>query len=222
MPPLFVDRPAMFHAVLLRGAIDEGSARTLLDSRSVEESEIFVRLVSVTQTLEEVRATTVGVPLASVVMDSRFAARALAPATEEDAAHYLRQLEEARVLQRRTIRHVPFWGIHQGLQSLSTGAQPSAAGDQPPRAQPTSQPRKGDRLFPLLEAVEAAPDGLTASEIGDAIGVGRSSRVTWIERALAPGWIEATTDNAFDKTRRFQITEQGRRALETHRDKTQV
>jgi len=224
MPPLFIDMPATFHAVLLRAAPDLEAAEERLRRRGVEPTESLVRLVGVTARLAEAKDRAIGVPVMSVVMDTRFGARTLAPMSEADAAPYFRQLEEAKVLQRRVVRHMPYWTVHPGLPepvatTMSDPAETPPRDTEPLAQRPASRSKvkKGDRLFPLLEAVAAAvPEGLTSGEIGRAIGVGSSSRGGWIDKALDNGWITPSSENIFDRTRRFKITAKGRRALQAH------
>lgn len=109
--PLFVDLPSRFQVYLLRHPLDVDAARARLEAAGVEPTPEYVRVVAVAARLEEVRLEAAASPLRWTVLDARLAARALAPSTVEDAAAIVRALEDAGVLERRHLRHIPTWNL---------------------------------------------------------------------------------------------------------------
>jgi ATP-dependent DNA helicase RecG len=211
MPPLFIDMPTTFQAVFLRARPSLRTARETIEARGVTPTEEQIRLVGVAQGLETERATSPGLPLTGLVLDARLAARALAPYRTEDAARVIGQLEDARVLVRRSVRHTPFWVLNtQRGQAAEPGrSEPKAA----------AKSGGGNQLFALLEAIDSSPDKrLSPKGIGEALGISSTStRKKWIDRALDAGWVESDSENIFDRTRTFSLTPQGKSALAGHK-----
>jgi ATP-dependent DNA helicase RecG len=235
MPVLFVDRPATFQAVLLRGAVDAAPAEAALQEAGLSGSADQVRLLAVLSRLDFIREHVAVSGLESVAFDARLAARALAERSVEDAAAELRLLEDAGVLRRSRIRRLPVW-----VRDLTRSVQPAAASSTPPPASsdpkeasskpaPTKGGRseagkrragrpRGNRVPELLAAVAAAPGGvLGAKGIGQALGLSSpDGRNRWIREALEKNVIESTSENMFDPTGGYRLTRAGRALLQNH------
>lgn len=199
MPPLFLDLPARFQAVLLRGALDTEAATQLLTERGVEPIPDAVRLVSVARRLRQMVEETPLSGLNRVTLDARLAARALAPSTVEDAAALLRRLEDAGVFERRHTRHATFW-------------VPTTAAAEPEEQVPEPTTSRRDRVPDLVIAIADTETGqLSSSELGRALGLSSSRSINrWIARAAEAELIEATTESPFDPNRAYRLTRKGR------------
>ena len=55
MPPLFIEVPNQFGAVLLRGELDTAPARSVLSEADVEDDPAYIRLIAVLLRLEQTR-----------------------------------------------------------------------------------------------------------------------------------------------------------------------
>jgi ATP-dependent DNA helicase RecG len=198
MPPLFIDLPSSFRAVLFRGGLDLDSARMLLAGRGVDATPDHQRLVAVALRLQRAAEETPDPDMRRVVFDARLAARALAPRTVEDGAAALLELENAGVLERRHTRHGPFWIVRA-----------VAAREQPPRLRAAT---RRDRVPDLLQAISASPEGeLRSQAIGQALDLTSPNSINkWITRALERGVIEPTIDNPHAPTRAYRLTATGR------------
>jgi len=203
MPALFVDLPSRFQVSLLRGPLDETGARQRLRDAGLPESDDYVRVLSVAERLEQVRARSAGSELQWIVMDARLAARALAPSTVEDGAAVLRALEDKGILKRSHLRHSPSW-------FLVSAAVPAAAGA-PPAPVRIAKGKRGDRIPALILAIAESEDGeLAPKAIGQAIGLSSSSTISdWIKRAADLELIEPTRDNQFDPHQTYRLTQKG-------------
>lgn len=208
MPALFVDGPATFQVIMLRGRIDTSSALSRLAAASVAERAEWVRLVSVLEHLETTRALLPAGGLSDTVFDARFAARALAPCSTEDAAAELRALEDAGVLRRVSVRRAPSWALP------AAEARTAVAGSGPVERHGPRE-RRQNRIPTLLAAIDAsARRSLTAGEIGVALGLSStSSRRNWIVRALDEGLIVSDAQSLFDSNARYSLTAAGQAHL---------
>jgi ATP-dependent DNA helicase RecG len=198
MPPLFVDLPSRFQVYLLRHPLDADADRVRLKAAGVEPRADYIRVVAVAERLEDVRLEAGASPLRWTVLDARLAARALAPSTVEDAAATVRALEDAWVLERRHLRHIPTWNLT---------AQPAGA-PEPVAGTPT---RKRDRVPDLLAAIaDSAAGELSPKEIGRALGITSPTSINrWITRAADADLIEPTRENQFDPMKAYRLTASG-------------
>jgi ATP-dependent DNA helicase RecG len=253
MPVLFVDRPITFQAILLRGAINLTTATSVLvaalpatdttadAAAAATIKPAHVRLLAVLHRLEAERERAIS-GLSSIAFDSRFAARALASTTSEDAAAELRALENAGLIQRTRLRLSPTWvpapvpapartpsaaplGPTQSTQATPTPSQDQAAPPAAAELKPAKKPRRQrqSRVPDLLAAIAATPEGkLTAKAIGQALGLSSpSSRNRWIRQAEDAGLIASTVDNPYNPHGGYALTVQGRMTHEAELRKTQ-
>jgi ATP-dependent DNA helicase RecG len=203
MPPLFIDMPARFHVVLLRGALDTEAAAQLLATRGVEARPEYIRVVSVARRLQEAIGEIPVSGLTRVVLDARLAARALAPSSPEDGAAVLLQLEDAGVLERLHIRHGSTWALHR-----------DAVVQAEPEPEPEQPRGRRDRVQDVVRAIaDSATGELPSRDIQAALGL-RSTNSTnrWINRAAERELIEPTTASLYAANRAYRLTQAGRQA----------
>jgi len=203
MPALFIDQPASFRVILLRGRLDTAAATELLQARGVEPTPDLVRVVSIAQRLERAIDETPISGLNRIGLDASLAARAVAPSTLDDGAAILRRLEDARVLERRHTRHGSSWR----LRPVEDAARQDRAEQAPPRRR-----RQVDRVPDLLKAIALSGAGeLSSSELGRELNLASTRSISgWIARAAEAGLIEATTESPYDPNRAYRLTEPGR------------
>lgn len=85
---------------------------------------------------------------------------------------------------------------------------PFARGGMPPWAGPQGRPG-GPALVRLLEAVAGAPDPLSVSEIGEAIGVDQPRASRLVQQGVAHGLLRREVDPEDARRTRIALTEQG-------------
>ena len=186
MPPLFIDMPASFAVILLRGRLDTASAEELLLAHGAEPTNNLVRVVSVAQRLQKAIDEIPISGLGRVALYASLAARALAPSTLDDGAAVLRQLEDTGVLERRHTRHGSSWVLRRGAERVGE-----------PEQQSRRRRRQADRVPDLLRAIGGSENGeLSRSELGVALGLTSTrSIIGWINQAAEAGLIEPTTES---------------------------
>lgn len=229
MPVLFIDRPTTFQAILLRGTLDPAPALAALSAASANTTKANLRLLSVLHALDHTRenvASSVS-GLNSITFDARFAARALAPTTPEDAAAELRALEDRGLIRRTRTRLFPAWVPVEAPQpTLPTADEPSPTEPTPaPTSPEPKRARKGNRVLDVLDAIAGAPKGqLAAKNIGEALQLSSpTSRNRWIRRAEDDGLIVSTVENPYNPHGAYKLTHKGRMTQEAqHRKNQQV
>jgi ATP-dependent DNA helicase RecG len=216
MPPIFVDQPAAFQVYLMRGALDRGAGQArLANSRFAVDDDAF-RLVAAASRLREGLDDSPGSPLARQALDARFAARLLAPSSVADATALLRGLEDAGALHRRRTRRETAWvlPLDPHAQPTDTDGTPdgrteAAGGSKRRQRTETSRRQAIDAVVLALAGSETGE--LSSSEIGELAGWrSPATRTKWIGAAITAGFVEATTDNVYDRTRKFRLTGTGR------------
>jgi ATP-dependent DNA helicase RecG len=206
MPPIFVDHPASFDAVLMRKALDIEQARGLLATTALADDPDSVRLVSVALGLRALADELPGSAAARTFLDARFAARALAHSHGwEDAAVVLSELEDEKILVRRRSRLSPFWSLPAAPEAEET--------DQPAATRPATPAgrRRRDRTDDLVVAIANSQTGaMRSSELGSALGLSSTSSVSrWISRALEKQLIEPTAGSEYAPNRAYRLTRSG-------------
>jgi len=213
MPVLFVDRPAQFDAVCLRGVLDDSQARRLLQGTSLEGDPDAGRIVCVAlgmRTLTEDEPWTLA---ARTPFDVRFAARALANETSpEDAAVLLVELQRAGVLARRGSRLARFWSLPSSTDDEPSSIDLRESPSTDERVRLAMKRANGDRVDELLIAIaESEADSLRSGELGVLLELNsRRSIAKWIGRALEKKLIEPTSDKDHDPTRGYLLTRSGK------------
>ncbi len=217
MPPLFVDLPDKFQAILLRRSPSRDRAAEVLGRHGLELESDLVRVTAVALALDDLRNGVPGVPLGSIALDGRLVARILAPRMTVDAVATLLTLEAAGVLRRRVTRYLPYWTVAEPEEDQTPVSVSSA------QTKPVKGRRGDDRIPDLISAIAQSADGrLAGSEIGTALNLTSSrSRAKWINTALDKGLVESSTDNLHDPTRTYSLTRSGRELLRRLTDRSE-
>lgn len=199
MPALFVDEPASFQVVLLRGRLDYEGARVALTAAGLQPTPEATRLLAIARRLDRLRDDAAGLVVGAQALDERFAARALPPLRSADTATLLAELERGGLLTRRQRASEPTW-------------EASA---------PLPVDERDGRLFDVLESISRAGGALSAAGIGEACGFASTrTRTKWIDRAVGKEWVVSSTENPYDRTKTFSLTAQGTAALARHRSRS--
>jgi ATP-dependent DNA helicase RecG len=215
MPPIFVDRPASFQVYLMRGSLPREPADSRLANTRFAGDPDAARVITAALRLREGLADSPGSPLARQPLDAHFAARLLAPCALADAAALLRGLEDTGALHRRRTRRDTAWILPPDLDPAPATREGS------PQTEPTPGTSKRQQRSELTrrQAVDTVVLALAGSETGELSSgeIGRlaswgstATRSKWIGAAIDAGFVEATSDNVYDRTRKFRLTGKGR------------
>lgn len=219
LPPLFVDLPASFQVIMPRRSLDTRGAVARLTAQSIEATPERVRVLASIARIGELRAIATVSGIGRLGFDARLCARVLAPASLEDAAGVLRELERAGLIVRSHLGGTPSWTLAPTPAAAAPSDDPNPKG-RTTKPKPAKQP-KIDRVGEVLEMIDnATGQELSAKQIGMNLGLtSPNSRARWINRALEHELIEHTKANGFDPTNTYRLTRKGRETVAAARSR---
>jgi len=226
MPIVFLDGPASFVAIMLRGSLNLREARTIIEKAILNPSEDQIRVIAVLNRLNEIRKFVAVTSFNGVNFDAHFAARSLSSTTVEDAASILRKLEDFGVLVGHRSAKTPCWKMNESAMNESAMNESAMNESNLVPIHPLmatagkiflgKQNKEAFRLWQLLKALKDSPAReLLVRDIGAAMELSEEARNKWLNIAERKGLIKSTVDNQMNPKRGFRITSQGEAMLES-------